>query len=287
MKHTWRRTAADLAVVFFGAGLMALSVNLFLRPNGTVPGGVTGLAMMGHALWPAMPIGVLILLLNLPLFWLSTKLGDKRLLWMTLYGTVCNSVLIDVTALFLPPVEADPVLAAVFGGLLTGLGLGLVFLRGATTGGSDIAARLLRIPFPHLSVGKLILTVDACVIALSVVVFGSLGHALYAVVTLFVSTRVIDMVLYGPEAAGVAYVISDSPERVAAALTAGLGRGTTLLHGQGGRDAATKKVILCAAHRTQLPALRRIVAETDPAAFVIVTEAHEVRGEGFKPIETL
>jgi uncharacterized membrane-anchored protein YitT (DUF2179 family) len=136
-----------------------------------------------------------------------------------------------------------------------------------------------------LSVGKLVLIVDVFVISLSALVFGSIGNTLYAAVTLFVSSRVIDAVLYGPDAAGVAHVISDHPEEVAKAVSGELGRGTTLLHGQGGLDGAPKKIILCAVHRTQLPLLRRVVAEVDPRAFVILSEAHEVRGLGFQPLE--
>jgi uncharacterized membrane-anchored protein YitT (DUF2179 family) len=266
---------------------MSLAVNLFLQPSEIVSGGLTGVAMMGNALWPRLPVGMTIFALNVPLIVLGFKLLKTRMVWWTMAAVAASSLFIDLGAVWLTPLGAEPVMAAVFGGLLMGLGVGVVFLRGTTSGGSTLAAMLLQIKIPHLSVGKLILIVDVCVVAMSAVVFDSIDKALYAGVALFVSSRVVDAVLYGPDASGMAHIISVSqpPETVAAVIAKELKRGTTLLHGEGGLDGTPRKVILCAVHRTQLPLLRRVVADADPQAFVILSETHEVRGLGFQPLE--
>jgi uncharacterized membrane-anchored protein YitT (DUF2179 family) len=281
----------DVLAIIGGSVLMSLAVNLFLQPSEIVTGGLTGVAIIGNALWPRLPIGTTIFVLNVPLILLGFRLLKRRLILWTLVAVVGSSFIIDLGTIALTTINfeinAEPVISAIFGGLLMGLGVGLIFLRGVTTGGSTLAAMLLQIKIPHLSMGKLILIVDVCVVALSAVVFGSIDKALYSGVALFISSRVIDAVIYGPEASGMAHIISigQPPEIVAAAITKELNRGTTLLHGEGGLDGTPRKIILCAVHRTQLPLLRRVVADVDPRAFVILSETFEVRGLGFQPLE--
>jgi uncharacterized membrane-anchored protein YitT (DUF2179 family) len=181
----------------------------------------------------------------------------------------------------LPPIETEPLLAGVFGGLMAGVGLGIVFMKGATTGGGDIIARLLKFPFPHIQLGRLILAFDSCVVAASWLVFGSVNNMLYAVVSLFISSRAIDAILYGMNVERMAFIISDDIPRLVAAISEQLHRGATLLHGEGTYTGKERKIILCAVKRQQIAALKALVKETDPKAFLILTEAHEVLGEGF------
>ncbi|MDR0293618.1 MAG: YitT family protein [Oscillospiraceae bacterium] len=284
MKKRFFPIISDLFIIALGGALFALSVALLLDPYGIVPGGVTGAAMLLCALLPRLPLGLTVLAFNIPLFLLSWRIFGHRFLLYTGFGTLVSSLLIDLFAR-LPPVETDPLLAGVFGGLLMGAGLGLVFTRGATTGGSDIIARLLKIPFPHIQLGRLMLAVDGCVAAAAGFVFGSVNHTLYAVITLYISARAMDGILYGMNVERLAFVISDRIPQIAGAIGERLGRGATLLRGEGAYTGAERRVLLCAVKRQQVAALKTLVRETDPGAFVILTEASEVLGEGFADYE--
>ena len=176
----------------------------------------------------------------------------------------------------------DPMLASLYGGVLLGLSLVVVFLQGATTGGTDLAARLLKVPLPWLPMGKLLLAVDLVVIAAVALAFRSLDSALYGIVSLYVTTLVMDWVLYGLDNARVAYIISQKPGEVAAAIFREMDRGVTLLKGQGGWSGEDRQVLLVAFKQRQIVSLKRTVKEIDPDAFLIVCDAHEVLGSGFR-----
>jgi uncharacterized membrane-anchored protein YitT (DUF2179 family) len=169
----------------------------------------------------------------------------------------------------------------VFGGLLMGAGLGLVFLKGATTGGSDIIARLLKFPFPHVQIGKLMLAFDGFVVVAAGFVFGSVNHMLYAVIALYISVQALDGILYGLNVERLAFIISDRIPDIAEKISEHLGRGATLLRGEGAYTGTERKIALCAIKRQQIAELKKLVKESDPGAFVILTEANEVLGEGF------
>jgi uncharacterized membrane-anchored protein YitT (DUF2179 family) len=172
-------------------------------------------------------------------------------------------------------------MGAIFGGLLMGAGQGVVFSRGATTGGADVAARLLKMALPHLQMGQLIMGIDLVIILLSGFVYGSINNVLYAVISLYICTSVLDAVLYGPNVARVAYIVSDDAAEIARAIVNGLTRGATLLHGEGAFTGDPKKVILCAVKRQQIASLKATVSAIDPNAFIILGQANEVLGEGF------
>ncbi|MDR3208138.1 MAG: YitT family protein [Oscillospiraceae bacterium] len=280
-KRTFMQYFVDYLFITVGSAFMAVAVHFFLDPHNIVPGGVTGIAMMINYLMPQFPIGLTIIVINLPLFVLSWRFAGRRFLIYTIYGTVASSLLIDAIA-YWGTATVEPLLAAIFGGVPRGAGRGLVFTRGATTGGSDVAARLLKLIFSHMHMGRLMLGVDLVVIAAAWAVFGRIDAALYAVVTLYVSTTAADAILYGLNTARVAYIISDRVDEVVRGIDAALGRGATLLHGEGAYTGDPKKVILCAIKRTQIAILKEIVKEIDPAAFIILSEAHEVLGEGFR-----
>jgi len=287
IKINFRKLIIDIPVIALGGALMALAIVLFLAPAEIVPGGVTGVSLMINHLIGAPSVGALILIINVPLFLLSWRFAGVRFLAGTVYGTVVSSVLIDLLALWLPPIEAEPLLCAVFGGILLGAGLGIVFSRGATTGGSDVISRLLKLAFPNMQMGKLILLVDLAVVTASAFVFGSIANALYAVVAIYISTTVLDAVLYGPDSSRVAYIISTRTEEVVRAISEGLERGATLLHGQGAYTGDPKQVVMCALKRQQVAGFKRVVKETDPDAFIILTHASEVLGEGFRGYDRL
>jgi uncharacterized membrane-anchored protein YitT (DUF2179 family) len=281
MKKSALKTIADLLVIALGSVVFALSVTLLLDPYGIVPGGVTGIAMLLCELFPVLPLGMTILVLNIPLFALGWRLLGHKFLFYTGFGTLVSSISIDSFALLPFTVETEPLLAGVFGGLLMGVGLALVFMKGATTGGSDIIARLLKLPFPHVQLGRLMLAFDGFVVIAAGFVFGSVNYMLYAVITLYICTQAMDGILYGLNIERMAFIISDRIDEICGKISDHLGRGATLLHGEGAYTGKERKIILCAVKRQQISDLKNLVRETDPAAFVILTEAHEVLGEGF------
>ncbi len=261
---------------------MALGINLFLVPYKIVPGGVTGVAMLINYLAPGISIGILIIIINVPLFVLCWRLVGRRFLYGTILGTFISSIIIDATAPFLPKIDTEPLLAAIFGGLIMGVGLGLIFSRDATTGGTDIVARLMKLVFRHMQMGKLILIVDAVVIIAAAFTYNSLNSMFYAVISLYVCTVALDFILYGTDFAKVAYIISDKADEIKEAIFTALDRGVTILNGEGGFTGEPRKLILCAIKRTQIARLKETVKDIDPNAFIILTEAHEVLGEGFR-----
>lgn len=276
-----RTTVLDFIIIAVGSAIYALAFDIFLDPNSISPGGASGLAMVLNRLMPFLPIGALTLIINAPLFIMGLRVEGKGFLIKSLWGTVVSSVLIDVFSNGYQYTE-DPLMAALAGGVMAGAGLGLVFLRGATTGGSDIAAKLLTYKFPGLGVGRLMLAVDVCVVALGVIVFGRITYALYAGVVIFLTSNVIDGILDGTESARVAYIITKSVDAVVAAIDRELDRGATLLHGEGSYTHTPTNVILCAIKRRQIADLKKVVREVDPSSFVIIMDAHEVLGDGFR-----
>ncbi len=251
-------------------------------PNGIAFGGITGVAQILNFLVPALPIGVTVIVLNIPLFILGWKFIGGRLLVSSLYAMFVSSVFIDLlTPLYdWPPME--PMLACIFGGLLMGLSLGLVFQQGATTGGTDLLARLLKLKLAWLPMGKLLMGIDLAVIVAVSVAFQTLYAALYGLVALYISTIVMDGVLYGMDTAKVAYIISDKNKAISDAIVKDLDRGVTILHGQGAYTGAEKDVLMCAFKQREIAAIKAVVKDIDPAAFLIVCDAHEVLGEGFR-----
>lgn len=266
--------------ITLASAVFALGFDWCYVPNQITLGGMTGLGQIIHAIVPAIPVGSAVIALNLPLFLLGWRLLGWKLLASSLFATAATSLGVDLLAACYSFPPMDPMLASVFGGALIGLSLGMVFLQGATTGGTDLIARLLKLRFGHLPMGTLVMAVDLVVIALAALAFHSLSSALYGLVSLYISSLVIDRVLYGLDNAKVAYIISDRHEELTRRLLE-LDRGVTLLQGKGAYSGRDKQVILCACARTQIIPVKRAVREIDPDAFVIVCDAHEILGEGF------
>ena len=275
-----KQIVRNYAIIAAGSVIFSLAFDWCIVPNQVAMGGVTGLAQVIHVLVPGISIGMLVFLLNVPLFFLGWKLIGRRLLISSLFSMAVSSAAMDAIALAHTFAPMDPMLASVCGGAVMGLGLGVVFSQGATTGGTDVVARLLKLKFPWLPMGKLVLIPDFAVLVLVALAFGSEQAALYGVVALFVSARVMDTVLYGLDTSKVAYVISDDWQALTAAILA-LDRGITVLRAEGAFTGREKRVLMVAFKQREIVQLKRAVHAADPAAFLIVCDAHEVLGEGF------
>lgn len=268
-------------IITLGAAIFALGFTWCYQPNHLASGGVTGLAQIVHYLFPAIPVGATVIVLNIPLFILGWKFIGGKMLLGSLWAMFTSSIFMDLLSLRTwQPME--PMLACIFGGVTMGLSMGLIFQQGSTTGGTDLAARLLKLKLAWLPMGKLLMAIDLVVIVLVSVVFRQLTSMLYSLVALYIATLVIDGVLYGMDTAKVAYIISDKNHDIAQALVHELDRGVTILHGQGAYTGAAKEVLMCAFKQREIAAIKAAVKEIDPDAFLIVCNAHEVLGEGFR-----
>ncbi len=277
-----RTLIADYAVIILGAAVYALSVDFFTAPNQIAPGGVTGIStMLNYLIY--VPIGATALILNIPLFiWGAIKSGTRFII-RTIIASSLVSLLIDVLSLLPFHYTGDRILAALFGGILSGVGLGMIFLRGGSTGGTDIIGRNLHDRYPFLSVGTIILIADVVVIVLSSIVYASLESGLYAIITIFTSTKLIDAVVFGfsRDNGKLLIIISSTPDALCKALTHDADRGVTVLSARGGYSGTPKGVILCATHPRDLYRVKGHISLTDPEAFVITTNASAISGLGF------
>ena len=276
-----RHYVKSYAVITLGSILYALAYNIFYAPNLVAMGGLTGLGQVLNAIIPVLPVGTTVFVMNVPLFFLGWKYIGGHLLVSSLYAMTFSSFAIDVMDMIYRFPPMDTMLAAIFGGALLGLGIGLVFSKGATTGGTDLIARLLKLKFAWLPMGTLVLIPDFIVIALAAMAFGKVETALYGIVSLFITTKVMDMVLYGLDSSKVAYIISDACKEITDAVMA-MDRGATILHGEGAYSGDEKKVLMVAFKQKEIVPLKEKVNEIDPHAFLIVCDAHDVLGEGFR-----
>ena len=281
-KQTVLRGVRAVLLITLASLFYAVSFVWCFDPNGIAFGGITGLAQIINRLFPAIPVGVTVIVLNIPLFLLGWKLIGGKLLVSSLYAMFISSVFIDLITPLYDWQPMDPLLACIFGGLLMGGSLGIVFLQGATTGGTDLAARLLKLKFKWLPMGKLLMGVDLAVIILVALFFQNLNTALYGLVALYISTLAMDGILYGLDNAKVAYIISDHNKEIADAIVHDLDRGVTILRGQGAYTGADKQVLMCAFKQREIASIKAAVKDIDPDAFLIVCNAHEVLGEGFR-----
>jgi len=262
---------------------MALAYNLFLIPHHIVPGGAGGIAMILNYFY-AVPVGLTILVINIPLFILGVKVIGRTYGVKSILGIAVSSLLIDgfTYVLRLGPATDNKMLASIFGGILLGAGLGLVFRGGGSTGGSDIVGQVLN-RYTNLSTGTAILAVDFVVITAAGICFGQLELALYGYLNLYLATRAIDLVLEGLSYTRALFIISDSAGDVARAITETMNRGATVLSATGAYSREKKDMVFSVMAKREVPRAREIVREIDPHAFIIITDVYEVLGEGFKP----
>ena len=275
-----KKTLKEYAVITFGCALFALGFCWCCVPAHLSIGGFTGIAQVLNLYFPALSVGVTTLVMNVPLFLLGLKLLGKRLLVSSLYAMAVSSLMIDgLNALYAFP-AMDPVLAAVFGGVLCGAASGFMLRQGATTGGTELGARLLKLKFESISIGTLCLMIDVLVTFGYALIFRDMTRALYGVIALYVSSLLMDKVVYGPNAAKMAYIISPRHEQIAQRLLE-LDLGVTLLDGTGAYNRKPTEVILCAFSRNYIIPVKKLVQQIDPDAFIIVCDTHEILGEGF------
>lgn len=266
--------------IFLGSVFFSLGFNLFLRPNELNAGGVTGLAMIVVSLLGGGSIGAVIGIFNLPLFAIAGIKIGKRFFLLSLIGMVLSSVMVDVFA-FLPALDVEPLLSALYGGALCGVGTGVVYSTGGSTGGSDIIVRLLKRNWQDLPIGVIATCFDLVVAALTGIAFRDVRCTLYSAVAIIISGQIIDAVVYRFDYSRVALIVSKKHERIAAAIASNLRRGATYLQGEGCYSHQETKVVLTAVKRQQLTELKRLVVAIDPDAFIIVQQAHQVLGDGF------
>lgn len=271
-------------LIFCTAGcfLYSVGVNMFTAPNQIAPGGATGLAIVINYVADVIPIGTANLLINIPLFLLAWKFLGFKFIVGSAGVTVLLSAMLDITGTFLPAYQGDELLACFFGGVLNGAGLALILMRGFTSGGTDIMGRLFRLKWPHMSMGRVILAADLMVIAISGIVFKSIESVLYAIITVFVSSRAIDYILYGTGNGKMLMVFTEHAEDIAKAITGQTPRGVSILPVKGGYTGKDKNMVICAVRSSEVSRINKIINSVDPNTFTIISEAGEILGEGFK-----
>lgn len=272
----------DYLIIASGAVIYAFSVVIFTSPANIAPGGLTGISTMLNYLF-SLPIGTLMLIMNIPLLFVGYKIFGKSFFARTIVATVLVSLAIDVLTPFLLPYTGDIMLASLFGGILNGTGLALIFSRGGSTGGTDIIATLVHKNLPHISIGSIILLSDAVIITAAAFVYQSIESALYAVIAIFVSTKIIDIIIYGTSRNNgkLMLVITSHYERILHELLINVSRGVTVLDAKGGYSADNKKLLICALRPNQVFKANMISKSVDPNAFIIITTANTINGTGF------
>lgn len=274
--------AFDYFVITAGSVIYALSVVIFTSPNNIAPGGLTGVATMLNFLF-ALPIGTIIFLLNIPLFVWGAFENGTSFLAKTLTGTALVSISIDVLTPLLPTYTGDEILASIFGGILNGLGLGLIFSRGGSTGGVDIIALNVHKKLPHISTGNVILLSDTAVLVMVYFVYNSFESVMYALVAIFVSIKVIDTVSLGTsrDHGKLMFVVTNNYQAVRYEILNNIERGATLINAVGAYSGEKKRVVMCAVRPQQVFKLTNAIKQIDPRSFIIVTTASAIQGEGF------
>ncbi|MDP8242258.1 MAG: YitT family protein [Candidatus Celaenobacter antarcticus] len=277
----------EYLIILIGAAMMGLSIVLFLSPNKIAAGGVSGLSVVINHLFN-LPIGLIMLVFNIPLFLIGLKALGKRFGIRTLFGMIAFSLFTDFfnNILHLPAVTEDPLLASLYGGLLLGIGLGIVFKANGSTGGSDIVAQIFsqkRI----MTAGNTFILIDFIVISIAGFCFKGVEYALWGFIALYVSSKVIDVIIAGLGYAKATLIISDKSEEIKDLIFEKMNRGVTFLKSEGAYSRKSRDVVLCIVSRREIAKLSEIVKLTDPDAFVIIQEVHQILGKGFKPRENI
>ena len=269
------------AQIFIGSVIGAAAYPTFLIPNNIAPGGLTGVATILNFL-AGWPVGITALVLNIPLFLIGYRTMGKVFAFRSLVATALFTILIDI--LPLKPVSEDPLLGTLFGGVVLGIGLGLILRGGATTGGSDMVARMVHRRFSFITVGMFLFALDFLVVLAAAVFIGS-TQALYAMIDIYVCGRVIDAVMVGFGGNKACFVMTDSWQKITDRVLTEIGRGCTWLEAKGAYSGTPRPVVMCVMSRQEMTTLKRIVQEEDEKAFMIITDAHEALGEGFSRLD--
>lgn len=281
MKITFKSFIIDLLLYLVGSIIYSLAIPTFISPSHISPGGFTGVALIFNFLIK-VPVGLTLLILNIPLMLAAYKKLGLYFILRSCAITVLVSFFLYVSERLIPPFNGDVILSAIFGGILIGTGLGLIMIRGGTTGGVDIIAKLINLKFPHISVGRVILLFDGLVVLISAVCYKNFSGMLYSAIAIYVTSITLDFVLYGGDKGKLVYVISENGNAIATEILNGISRGVTKINATGAYTGKNKKILMCAVRRQEVSLIRNIVKKLDPNAFVIVCEAGEIMGLGFK-----
>lgn len=279
-KESVREQVCSYVIITLACVLYALSFNWFYAPNDFTVGGFTGISQIINFFIPVLPVGVMIIVLNVPLFIVGLKKFGFAFLVKSIYTMALSSVLIDVVDVIHQFSPMDPLLACLYGGVTLGVASGLIFREEATTGGSELGAWIVRSHVERLSIGNICLGIDLTIILIYAAVFRSLNNALYGALALYITTKVLDLVVYGQNTAKLAYIISDKYEEIMQEMIA-RDMGATLLNGKGIYTGSERPLLLCAVRNKEVVSIKRFIKELDPDAFFIVCDASEVLGEGF------
>lgn len=272
------------AGIFFACVIYSIGISLFLSPNALAPGGASGAAIIINNI-TGIGTGLLIVIINVPLFIAGFFIIGKWFLIKTIYAVLVSSFFIDLWPKIIPqytPITDDKFLAAIAGAILSALGIGLIFRFGGSTGGTDIVAKLLRKCFPSIKTGVIFLMVDSLIVFSSIIVLKNIQCGLYAAVALYLTSYIMDKVLYGTDEAKLLIIISSCPEKIAQLLLVEIDAGVTFLDGAGAYTGNEKKIIICAIKKPLFHKAKRLVCNNDPSSFIIVSNASEVFGEGYK-----
>ena len=280
MKNGFFNSIIEIIETILGAFIMAIAVSLFLLPNELSSGGFSGIATILYYLFN-FPVGITIILLNIPLFILATLKIGKRFLLKSLLGTISLSVFID-TFEKMQPITHDKILACVYGGILTGLGTALILRAHSSTGGSDLAGNIIKEYKPMARTGNIIMIIDAVIVVLNVIFLKKVEIALYSSITIYLMGKVIDIIFEGIYFTKLVFIISDKSETISRIIVNKIKRGVTGIYGKGIYTEENKLVLMCAIGRRELAELKSSIKEIDPNAFLIITNAREVLGTGFK-----
>lgn len=282
MKAKTKRTLLDIPIIILAGFIFSCGLETFTAPNNIAPGGASGICVaLSHI--TGLSEGVLYFIVNIPLIVIGFIFLGKKLMFKTLLSIVTITVATDYVFAFLPDYEGDPMLAAIFGGVLIGAGLGLCYTREGTSGGTDIINKLINKKFPHISIGIITFATDFAVIVFAMTVFGKIESALYALIAIFVSSKMIDLLVYGSYEGKMLLIFSEHYSEIADKIIKA-GKGVTFLSGKGAYNGTEKQVLCCAVHKHEYVKIKRYVKEIDPAAFMIITSAKEVLGNGFNEI---
>lgn len=280
-----KKEGKNLVLLLVGILIYDIGTHAFVEPAQVAPGGAIGVALLVNHL-TNLPIGMMTMATNIPLLILAWFYLSRRFAVTTAVTTALSSLVLDVLVAPLCPVYiGDRFLCSLYGGVVIGVGMALIFLAGTTTGGSDILGYLLQKKRPQMSIGRALLLVDGIVLVVSIFVFGNIDAALFGLVTLFAQTKVIDGIIYGGEVSTMATVVTKNPEAIAERVIVDLDRSATLLKAQGAYSKEDTTLLLCTVRKSQFPRLKRIIYEVDPDAFMMATETSEVLGFGFKELK--
>jgi uncharacterized membrane-anchored protein YitT (DUF2179 family) len=279
--YTIKDVLIDLLYTVVGTALVGFALSMFTVPNDIAPGGVSGLATALAYITP-IRVSAWTLMMNIPLMIAAWRKLGPRAIFFTLIATLLLSFFIEIGDRFLPKYSSDTLVASLMGGVVSGLGMGMLFIRGISTGGTDLLALILKKLLPNLPTGTLLMFVDATVVVIATLIFRDFDVAIYSAITIYVCSKVIDTLTQGVDYAKVIYTVSSHGEEIARALNENTDRGSTLIPAFGGYTGEGKHIVMTVTRRSVVAQTLRLIRQTDPKSFSFVMDSTEVHGEGFK-----